>query len=45
MPARRLHAALNLGPVGVLLFLPRAAHAGEPVEHAMTEHHYGSTFG
>jgi len=43
-PAPRLRAMLNAGAVGILVFLlwDVLAHAWEPIDGALGEHHYGS---
>src|SRR3954447_21060545 len=46
-PAPRLRALLNAGAVGILVFLlwDVLAHAWEPIDEALGEHHYGSAAG
>src|SRR4051794_5244613 len=46
-PAPRLRALLNAGAVGILLFLlwDILAHAWEPIDGALGEHHYGAAAG
>jgi ZIP family zinc transporter len=46
-PAPRLRALLNAGAVGVLVFLlwDVLAHAWEPIDGALGEHHYGAAAG
>src|SRR3954465_11516013 len=43
-PAPRLRALLNAGAVGILVFLlwDVLAHAWEPIDDALGEHHYGA---
>ncbi len=46
-PAPRLRALLNAGAVGILVFLlwDVLAHAWEPIDGALAEHHYGAAAG
>src|SRR4051794_8573691 len=46
-PAPRLRALLNGGAVGILVFLlwDVLAHAWEPIDGALGEHHYGAAAG
>jgi ZIP family zinc transporter len=46
-PAPRLRALLNAGATGILLFLlwDVLAHAWEPIDGALGEHHYGAAAG
>jgi ZIP family zinc transporter len=46
-PAPRLRALLNAGAVGILVFLlwDVLAHAWEPIDGALGEHHYGAAAG
>jgi ZIP family zinc transporter len=46
-PAPRLRALLNAGAVGILVFLlwDVLAHAWEPIDDALGEHHYGAAAG
>src|SRR4051794_10598051 len=46
-PAPRLRALLNAGAVGILLFLlwDVLAHAWEPIDGALGDHHYGAAAG
>jgi ZIP family zinc transporter len=46
-PAPRLRALLNAGAIGILIFLlwDVLAHAWEPIDGALGEHHYGAAAG
>jgi len=46
-PAPRLRALLNAGAIGILVFLlwDVLAHAWEPIDGALGEHHYGAAAG
>ena len=46
-PAPRLRALLNAGAIGILVFLlwDVLAHAWEPIDSALGEHHYGAAAG
>jgi zinc transporter, ZIP family len=46
-PAPRLRALLNAGAVGILMFLlwDVLAHAWEPIDGALGDHHYGAAAG
>src|SRR4051794_12160372 len=46
-PAPRLRALLNAGAVGILVFLlwDVLAHAWEPIDGALGDHHYGAAAG